>query len=262
MGDYLPNVNLGAGVEIRECFDYSPSHSPSTWSPTIYATPSCSSLFSFSTHNCILTSTKAIKCFGLNNMGQLGYGNAINRGLNSGDMGDSLPLVDLNESILSVHIGEDFSCMFLFSNNVKCFGRNTNGQLGYGDATNRGGSIGDMGSYLPYVNLGSTSQIQKIAVGGYSSLVLFSDSTKVKGWGDNASGQLGLEDTIDRGSGLSQMGDYLPFISFPSGTQIVGISSFRWSSCVLTTTQDLFCFGSNTFGQLVCFSFYQKSHFL
>jgi len=48
----------------------------------------------------------------------------------------------------------DSSCVLTSTNQIKCWGVNSFGQLGYGDSVSRGNESSQMGSYLPYVNLG------------------------------------------------------------------------------------------------------------
>ena len=107
-------------------------------------------------HTCVLLDTLQIKCFGSNRYGELGLGDSRLRGLNSTDMGDMLPVVDLgtNQSAIDVSAGAYHTCVVLSSLQVKCFGRNDDGQLGLGDTLNRGTSIEDMGDALPFLRLG------------------------------------------------------------------------------------------------------------
>ncbi len=47
-------------------------------------------------HTCALLDNGTVKCWGWNNSGQLGLGDTANRGSSIGEMGDSLPAVDLS----------------------------------------------------------------------------------------------------------------------------------------------------------------------
>jgi alpha-tubulin suppressor-like RCC1 family protein len=75
-------------------------------------------------------------------------------------MGDFLPTVDLGTgvTVTSVSTGAAFRCAILkTSTAVKCWGRNTNGQLGLESTYAGWGEYPDatMGDFLPYVRLGS-----------------------------------------------------------------------------------------------------------
>jgi len=153
MGNYLKPINLGTGVEIEECFDYSPTLSPTfslsptlspsfsylptfeptyepTFNPTIYSHPSCSSRFSYYYQNCVLTTSSQIKCWGLNGNGELGYGDISNRGSSSNQMGDYLSFVNLDSSqIISIWTGFQVSCAMSSSLQIKCWGANDNGRV-------------------------------------------------------------------------------------------------------------------------------------
>ena len=65
---------------------------------------------------------------------------------------------------------------------VKCWGHNNYGQLGLGNATHMGDDPNEMGSNLPFVQLGANRTATEIAVGEYHSCALLDDGT-VKCWG-------------------------------------------------------------------------------
>ena len=110
---------------------------------------------------CVSSSSGKVKCFGLNDEGQLGYGDTWNRGTSPGQMGDGLAELDLGKgfnmsaSALPPGYGGSHSCLISDDLDVKSWGSNDYGQLGNGDET--GEAIGDdgneMGDYLVTLDL-------------------------------------------------------------------------------------------------------------
>ena len=70
MGDGLPAVDLGTGITAKK-------------------------IASGSFHVCAILNDDTVKCFGHNDVAQLGLGDTYNWGDDSGEMGDALPRVDL-----------------------------------------------------------------------------------------------------------------------------------------------------------------------
>ena len=97
-----------------------------------------------------------MKCWGQNLYGALGLGDTQSRGARSGQMGDNLPAVDLGTGRFATAItaGMDYTCALLDDNSLKCWGRNTYGQLGRSDTQSVGKRPGQMGDNLPAVDLG------------------------------------------------------------------------------------------------------------
>jgi len=252
MGDYLGPINLGTGVEIQECFDYSPSSSPTsspTFSPSIYVFPSCFSRFTFQDHNCILTSSSQLKCWGDGTFGRLGYGDTSHRGNLANQMSDYLPFVNVNSNVQSIHVGGLHTCVHLSpSFDVKCWGYGANGQLGYGDTQYRGDEASEMGEYLSTINFGPGVFVSEISSGGYHNLIL-TDSGQIKAWGYNAQGQLGYGDLSNRGFTVNQMGNYLPFVQLGSGRTAISSRNQEFASCVILDDLSVKCWGGNDEGQ-------------
>jgi hypothetical protein len=88
---------------------------------------------------------------------------------------------------------------------------NAYGQLNLGDTRTRVGSnSSDMGSNLPFVDLGPNRTAIALSAGTFHTCVICEDGG-VLCWGDNSEGQLGVGDTINRGS--------LPGVCFSTSAQ-------------------------------------------
>jgi alpha-tubulin suppressor-like RCC1 family protein len=97
-----------------------------------------------------------VKCWGSNVSGNLGLGDLANRGAMPGEMGDALPAVDLGAGKTAVAVVAALgyhTCTILQGGAVKCWGFNDHGQLGLGDAMDRGDEPGEMGDTLLAVSL-------------------------------------------------------------------------------------------------------------
>ncbi len=93
---------------------------------------------------CALLDNRTVKCWGSGQFGQTGLGDAQNRGDQPGEMGDSLTPVPLGRPVTAVTAGEHHVCARLDNTQVKCWGRNTYGQLGIGSTESQGDEPGEM----------------------------------------------------------------------------------------------------------------------
>ena len=190
MGDNLTTVDLGAG---RKAVDITTSFS----------------------HTCAVLDDGTVKCWGLASTGQLGYGDANSRGDQPGEMGDSLPAINLGTGraaiARNVDAGLQYTCATLDNGGVKCWGFGSLGQLGTESTLTLGDNPGEMGDDLTPINLGTSKTAVQVATGATHSCALLDDST-VKCWGFGGLGALGYGDQLNRGNQLGSMGNNLPFI--------------------------------------------------
>lgn len=209
-------------------------------------------------HNCVVLKGGQLKCWGRNVFGQLGIGSTADMGDNANEMGVNLSPVSAasGATILSVGAGVDHTCAILTIPTaqdpiVKCWGRNDYGQLGIGDALQRGTSPSQMGDSLPLVDLGLSGVPKKLALGRVHSCVLLATGS-VKCWGGNGYGQTGLSEatTSHRGDGASEMGNNLPTLSLGSSVLATDIAAGLDHTCVLIDTNKARCWGRNNNGQL------------
>lgn len=199
-------------------------------------------------HTCARLQTGQVKCWGQNGFGELGVGDANNRGTTPAEMGDNLPAVDLGpgRTATKIFAGTRVSCAILDDGNTKCWGANTNGELGLGDNVSRGTLPADMGVNLPSIDFGARKATQLELASQYGCALL--DDASVKCWGTNTVGQLGLGDRTPRGSAPGQMGANLPVVSL--GGNAVELSARYSHACARLDNGSLKCWGDNVFGVL------------
>lgn len=77
-------------------------------------------------HTCALLPNKTVKCWGKNDLGQLGNGG-------NGSESDIPVLVENLSNVKSIAAGRNHTCALLLDQTVMCWGENTKGQLGSGD---------------------------------------------------------------------------------------------------------------------------------
>lgn len=214
-------------------------------------------------HTCALLEQggrRMVKCWGRNNFGQLGIGDTRDRGGDPNDMGNNLAEVNLGSDVkpLSIAAGREHTCALLKQGSrriVKCWGRNSFGQVGLGDTNYRGGDPNDMGENLAAVNLGENVKPLSIAAGEFFTCALLKQGRRrmVKCWGRNDFGQLGLGDTRDRGGDPNDMGDNLPAVNLGNNVKPLGVFPGAAHSCALLKEGKeklIKCWGDNSLAQL------------
>jgi hypothetical protein len=102
-------------------------------------------------------------------------------------------------TVRQVVAGAEHSCVLFGSGELKCWGANDSGQLGLGDTDDRGGEPHDLGAALAAVPLGTNDAVTALAAGGRHTCALLR-SGRVRCWGANDRGQLGLGHRIDQGT--------------------------------------------------------------
>jgi alpha-tubulin suppressor-like RCC1 family protein len=184
-------------------------------------------------HTCIILDNSTVKCWGENTDGQLGYGDTTLRtapDANAINLGTGL-------TAKAIATGVSYTCALLSNNTVKCWGRNDDGQLGYGDTAIR------LSPPATSVNLGTGRTAKAIATGGTTTCAILDNNT-VKCWGYNGSAQLGLGDTTPRLSPSSTA------IDLGSGQTALSIDVGSQHVCVVLATNQVKCWGQNASGQL------------
>ena len=202
-------------------------------------------------HTCAVLDDATLKCWGFGRNGQLGYGDGNRRGDGPGEMGNSLPTVDLGtgRTALQVTAGEFHTCALLDDMTVKCWGYGQFGQLGYGDLHSRGDGPGEMGDELPAVDVGTGHTAVQVSAGRDHTCALLDDAT-VKCWGKGNGGRLGYGDGNNRGDGPGEMGDNLPSVDLGTGRTTLKVAAGDSHTCALLDDGTVKCWGVGSRGRI------------
>ena len=224
MGDALPAVNLGTGRSAKQ-------------------------VFAGESRACALLDNDTLKCWGNDFSGALGNGELMNIGTMAGQMGDALAPVDLGTGLHAVEVvqaGEGV-CVMVPGSRMKCWGRNTEGELALGDTNNRGDNAGEMGDALPFTMLGA-SPVSIAAAAGHECARISDGSLAC--WGVNYQGTLGLglADNAMVGNTPATVGSGMPRVSLAG--QVVAVSASGLNTCATLVDGHIQCWGANSLGQL------------
>ncbi|RYE59661.1 MAG: RCC1 repeat-containing protein, partial [Sphingobacteriales bacterium] len=232
-------------------------------------------------HNCVLTSTGGVKCWGRNTSGQLGDGTGISNNV-------PVDVVGLTSGVSSISVAGSTSCAVLTGGEARCWGRNTNGQIGDGTLVNKtspvtvsglGAGVASMAvgefhncslstlgavkcwgsDYLcetgsnvntcntnvtsPQAVYGLTSGVERISSGNSFSCALMSNKA-MRCWGSNASGQLGYGSTSYKYSSFTE-------VTAANAPYLTAQKLFLGSgtTCLVTAGKTAYCWGANNIGQ-------------
>ncbi|MCB9091398.1 MAG: hypothetical protein H6621_09820 [Halobacteriovoraceae bacterium] len=192
-------------------------------------------------HTCVLYKEGNVRCFGQNNYGQLGLGHTNN-------IGDNEPITSqdflpIDEKVIDLSAGLNHTCAVLESGRVLCFGANQAGQLGLGHTDN----IGDDESLTSDLKIDLGEPAVRIYSGTNYNCALLA-SKKVKCWGENNSGQLGLGHTANIGD--DETSDQFAYTNIGNSVLQMDISTISNHSCAALIDGSVKCWGNNNFGQL------------
>ncbi len=190
-------------------------------------------------HQCIVLSDGAVRCWGSGFNGKLGRGDEENIGDDPGE----LPTADIDVGgpAKQVCVGDRHTCVLLHTGKVRCWGGGASGQLGSEDAFNRGDKPGQMPP--PDVDVGAP--VLDLTCGYYHTCVRTSNA-QVRCWGDGLQGALGSEDTANIGDQPGEM----PPADVPGIVGVAAVQAAFRSTCVLSVAGQVRCWGSELGGWL------------
>jgi alpha-tubulin suppressor-like RCC1 family protein len=223
---------------------------PASSAPFVNIGGQVTQLSAGSSHTCALLVTGTVRCWGLNDNGQLGYGNSLQNRI-IGDNEDVFQVGDVSittsgVNVIQVSAGRSHTCALLEDGAVKCWGLGFRGQLGYGNTDDIGDD--ENPSSVGFVDFGTPFQPIQIAAGSFATCASDAQGS-VRCWGEGSAGQLGNGSTLDIGGTPStihpvtaQLGTLATKRLFTSAT-----SSYL---CRITLEDAVQCWGFNSSGQL------------
>jgi alpha-tubulin suppressor-like RCC1 family protein len=183
-------------------------------------------------HTCAIAAQNVLWCWGSNDWGENGNGS-------SGGSNTSPVQVDISAfpgvTPASVSCGYNHACALFNDNKVRCWGRNSSGQIGADPGTTSYSAV------PVEVNFPAGSATPQVLSCGHShNCVSMSDNT-ISCWGYNNNGALG--------TGTMGGNFYIPQPTTIINNA-VSIYAGGYHSCALLSDKSLYCWGSNYFGQL------------
>jgi len=173
---------------------------------------------------CAVLADHTVQCWGRNQDGQLGNGDATTDTTLPG------PVVGLG-AVAALSAGGYHTCALMPDATVRCWGRNDDGQLGTGDRVRATTPVQVNGLALPPV---------AISAGGYHTCALLPDRT-VQCWGRNVVWQVGQPSTT---------GAFPVPTTVPGITNAVSVKAGFYNTCATLADGTVQCWGENDLGEV------------
>ena len=150
-------------------------------------------------HGCALLNDNTVRCWGQSEAGQGGRGDNLTIGDN--ELPTTVGVASLGPGTISkLAVGGDHNCVIFDDGTMKCWGKNTHGQLGYGHTNHIGDN--ELPSSVGTVNAGGT--VIDVSLGGAHTCALLS-TNEMKCWGNGTLGRLGYGNTNNLGDNGGEM---------------------------------------------------------
>lgn len=198
---------------------------------------------------CALTTAGGVKCWGSNYCGELGNGSTVNF------RSSPVSVTGLTSGVQAISVGHRYACALTTSGGVKCWGFVLTGLTSSPCLPNSGPGFG-----VPQDVPGLTSGVAAISAGVSHACAVMTNGT-VRCWGTNDWGISGdgtydnsIEPPVDRNRhSMWWSPEPVEVVKNDTGaplTGIVSVSAGSQHSCAVTETGEVWCWGSNFYGEL------------
>ena len=191
-------------------------------------------------HTCAVLSTGGVKCWGWNNIGQLGDNSTTDRHT-------PVAVLALTDAV-AIAAGGEHTCALLSTGGAKCWGGDSNGQLGDGGSENTHTKWGGGYENTP-VDVKNLTDAVAIATGGDHTCAVLSTG-QVKCWGSDSNGQLGDGASNNTHRDNFNSGYEITPVAVLGIDNAVAIAAGFRHTCAVLSTGGVKCWGSDSNGQL------------
>ena len=196
-------------------------------------------------HACAVLGDGSVRCWGRNNVGQLGYGNTDDIGDNEQPSAAGPVHLGSGRTARAVATGTDHTCVLLDDGSVRCWGHNGVGQLGQGTTSDIGDN--EQPDTVPPVQLGPGRTAVAITAGNAISCALLDDAT-VRCWGGDVYGQQGTNGPATA-IGDNETPAQAPVVGLDLPALAISASTSN-HVCALLQGGRVGCWGEGAFGAL------------
>ncbi len=199
-----------------------------------------SAIRSGGSHVCARTENPGdVICWGSGTRGALGTGNQIDVG--DDELPSMLSPISLGADTSLLSTGNSHSCILDTAGRVRCWGAAFQGQLGYGNEEDIGDN--ELPEVAGTVDIGATAS--QLTTGVSHTCVVLSDG-RVRCWGSNNGGQLGLGSLATIGD--DERPDTTTPLNF--GVDAVKVAAGQSFTCALFENGTVRCWGQGSLGKL------------
>ena len=179
-------------------------------------------------HSCAILDDGSVSCWGDGSYGRLGYGGGspMSTPIQTSSLGTG-------RTAVAITSGNEHTCALLDNGSATCWGRNSNGQLGYGSS----GANTDQSNPILTSSFGNGRTAVAISSGDHHNCAILDDGS-VSCWGTNDYGQLGIGSFTEKNTPTQTS-------SLGPGRTAVAISSGSYHTCAILDNGAVSCWGNN-----------------
>jgi alpha-tubulin suppressor-like RCC1 family protein len=220
-----------------------------TTDPTLAVLTGVTSVVTGGSHACALATDTTVWCWGANGNGELGDNTTTDRSYgvhvqkDDSDTSNDNPLT----GVVALAAGTSYTCALLNTGEVRCWGADSEGQLGDGGGSDSSKPVGVSG-----IDGSDNDHAAQAITAGDNHACAVLDNGALVCWGDNGDGQLGDGSTSGSATPtqVANMGPTDSSVPAQFLPIIRSISASRNNTCAVLVDTSVYCWGDNSRDQL------------